>query len=114
MGLRAFGRLTGGRKIDLDLGCLFKLRDDQGSANCKHWERISATCASRPTANCWATTATAPAPEEFRLHINGQWNELDRVVFAMIYEARPTGGETDANMWSPFRPQTSRCWKSAS
>ncbi|MCP5158924.1 MAG: TerD family protein [Gammaproteobacteria bacterium] len=92
-----FGRLTGGRKIDLDLGCLFKLRDGRAGAvqalgnsfgNLQHPPYIQLMGDDR---------SGASALGEF-LHINGrQWEQLDRVViFTLIYEGVPNWAETDA------------------
>ena len=92
-----FGRLTGGGKIDLDLGCLFKLRDGRAGAvqalgnsfgNLQHPPYIQLMGDDR---------SGASAQGEF-LHINGrQWDQLDRIViFALIYEGAPNWAETNA------------------
>ncbi|MDS4021361.1 MAG: TerD family protein [Candidatus Competibacter sp.] len=92
-----FGRLTGGRKIDLDLGCLFKLRDGRGGAV----QALGDTFGSLqqpPYIQLMGDDRSGASAEGEFLHINGQqWNELDRVLlFAMIYEGAPNWAETDA------------------
>ncbi|MBK8182505.1 MAG: TerD family protein [Candidatus Competibacteraceae bacterium] len=92
-----FGRLTGGRKVDLDLGCLFKLRDGRGGAV----QALGNTFGSLhqpPYIQLMGDDRSGASAEGEFLHINGQyWNELDRIVlFAMIYEGAPNWSETDA------------------
>ncbi|MDS4040668.1 MAG: TerD family protein [Candidatus Competibacter sp.] len=92
-----FGRLTGGRKIDLDLGCLFKLRDGRGGAV----QALGDTFGSLqqpPYIQLMGDDRSGASAEGEFLHINGQqWNELDRVLlFAMIYQGAPNWAETDA------------------
>ncbi len=92
-----FGRLTGGRKVDLDLGCLFKLRDGRGGAVQALGDTFGSLQQPPYIQLMGDDRSGASAQGEF-LHINGQhWNELDRVVlFAMIYEGAPNWAETDA------------------
>ncbi len=92
-----FGRLTGGRKVDLDLGCLFKLRDGRGGAV----QALGGSFGSLqqpPYIQLMGDDRSGASAQGEFLHINGQhWNELDRVVlFAMIYEGAPNWSETDA------------------
>ncbi|HRF62274.1 MAG TPA: TerD family protein [Candidatus Competibacter sp.] len=92
-----FGRLTGGRKIDLDLGCLFKLKDGRGGAV----QALGNTFGSLhqpPYIQLMGDDRSGASAQGEFLHINGQhWNELDRVaLFAMIYEGAPNWAETDA------------------
>lgn len=92
-----FGRLTGGRKVDLDLGCLFKLRDGRGGAV----QALGGTFGSLqqpPYIQLMGDDRSGASAQGEFLHINGQhWNELDRVLlFAMIYEGAPNWAETDA------------------
>ncbi|HRD66189.1 MAG TPA: TerD family protein [Candidatus Competibacter sp.] len=92
-----FGRLTGGRKVDLDLGCLFKLRDGRGGAVQALGDTFGSLHQPPYIQLMGDDRSGASAQGEF-LHINGQhWNELDRVaLFAMIYEGAPNWAETDA------------------
>ncbi|MBK9950137.1 MAG: TerD family protein [Candidatus Competibacteraceae bacterium] len=102
-----FGRLTGGRKIDLDLGCLFKLRDGRGGAVQALGDTFGSLHQPPYIQLLGDDRSGASAQGEF-LHINGQyWNELDRVVlFAMIYEGAPNWAETDAvvTLQAPGQP----------
>ncbi|MBL8250086.1 MAG: TerD domain-containing protein [Candidatus Competibacter sp.] len=102
-----FGRLTGGRKIDLDLGCLFKLRDGRGGAVQALGDTFGSLQQPPYIQLMGDDRSGASAQGEF-LHINGQhWNELDRVVlFAMIYEGAPNWAETDAvvTLQAPGQP----------
>lgn len=92
-----FGRLTGGGKIDLDLGCLFKMRDGRAGAVQALGESFGSLQQPPYIQLMGDDRSGASAQGEF-LHINGQhWNELDRVViFAMIYEGAPNWAETNA------------------
>lgn len=102
-----FGRLTGGRKVDLDLGCLFKLRDGRGGAVQALGNTFGSLHQPPYIQLMGDDRSGASAAGEF-LHINGQyWNELDRVVlFAMIYEGAPNWSETDAvvTLQAPGQP----------
>lgn len=102
-----FGRLTGGRKIDLDLGCLFKLRDGRGGAIQALGDNFGSLHQPPYIQLMGDDRSGASAQGEF-LHINGQhWSELDRVVlFAMIYEGAPNWAETDAvvTLQAPGQP----------
>ena len=102
-----FGRLTGGRKVDLDLGCLFKLRDGRGGAV----QALGGTFGSLqqpPYIQLMGDDRSGASAQGEFLHINGQhWNELDRVLlFAMIYEGAPNWSETDAvvTLQAPGQP----------
>lgn len=91
-----FGRLTN-RKIDLDLGCLFKLRDGRAGAVQALGDSFG-SLQQPPYIQLMGDDRTgASAAGEF-LRINGrQWEQLDRiVVFALIYEGAPNWAETDA------------------
>lgn len=91
-----FGRLTN-RKIDLDLGCLFKLRDGRAGA-VQALGNSFGSLQQPPYIQLMGDDRTgASAAGEF-LRINGrQWEQLDRiVVFALIYEGAPNWAETDA------------------
>jgi len=91
-----FGRLTN-RKIDLDLGCLFKLRDGRVGAVQALGDSFG-SLQQPPYIQLMGDDRTgASAAGEF-LRINGrQWDQLDRiVVFALIYEGAPNWAETDA------------------
>ena len=92
-----FSRLTGGGKIDLDLGCLFKLSDGRPGAVQALGDSFG-SLQYPPYIQLMGDDRTgASAAGEF-LHINGQhWNDLNRIVlFAMIYEGAPNWAETDA------------------
>ena len=91
-----FGRLTN-RRIDLDLGCLFKLRDGRAGAVQALGDSFG-SLQQPPYIQLMGDDRTgASAAGEF-LRINGrQWDQLDRiVVFALIYEGAPNWAETDA------------------
>ncbi len=102
-----FGRLTGGRKVDLDLGCLFKLRDGRGGAVQALGDTFGSLQQPPYIQLMGDDRSGASAQGEF-LHINGQhWNELDRILlFAMIYEGAPNWSETDAvvTLQAPGQP----------
>ncbi|CDH44488.1 TerD family protein [Candidatus Contendibacter odensensis] len=91
-----FGRLTS-RKIDLDLGCLFKLSDGRPGAVQALGGNFGSLQQLPYIQLMGDDRSGASAAGEF-LHINGQqWGQLDRVlVFAMIYEGAPNWAETDA------------------
>ena len=91
-----FGRLTS-RKIDLDLGCLFKLSDGRPGAVQALGGNFGSLQQPPYIQLMGDDRSGASAAGEF-LHINGQqWGQLDRVlVFAMIYEGAPNWAETDA------------------
>ena len=91
-----FGRLTS-RKVDLDLGCLFKLRDGRAGA-VQALGNSFGSLQQPPYIQLMGDDRTgASAAGEF-LHINGRhWDELERIVtFALIYEGAPNWAETDA------------------
>ena len=92
-----FGRLTGGRKVDLDLGCLFRLRDGRAGAVQALGDTFGSLQQPPYIQLMGDDRSGASARGEF-LHINGQqWNELDRILlFAMIYQGAPNWSETDA------------------
>ncbi len=92
-----FGRLTGGRKVDLDLGCLFKLRNSRAGAVQALGDSFGNLHQPPYIRLMGDDRSGASAQGEF-LHINGQhWHELERVLlFAMIYEGAPNWAETDA------------------
>ena len=91
-----FGRLTS-RKVDLDLGCLFKLRDGRAGA-VQALGNSFGSLQQPPYIQLMGDDRTgASAAGEF-LRINGRhWDELERIVtFALIYEGAPNWAETDA------------------
>lgn len=92
-----FSRLTGGGKIDLDLGCLFKLRDGQAGAVQALGDSFGSLQQPPYIQLMGDDRSGASAQGEF-LRINGrQWEQVDRVVvFALIYEGAPNWAETDA------------------
>jgi tellurite resistance protein TerA len=91
-----FGRLTS-RKIDLDLGCLFKLRDGRAGAVQALGDSFGSLQQPPYVQLMGDDRSGASAAGEF-MRINGrQWDQLDRiVVFALIYEGAPNWAETDA------------------
>ena len=92
-----FGRLTGGGKIDLDLGCLFKLRDGRAGAVQALGDSFGSLQQPPYIQLMGDDRSGASAQGEF-LRINGrQWAQLEKVVvFAFIYEGAPNWAETDA------------------
>ena len=92
-----FGRLTGGGKIDLDLGCLFKLRDGRAGAVQALGDSFGSLQQPPYIQLMGDDRSGASAQGEF-LHINGrQWQQLEKVVvFAFIYEGAPNWAETAA------------------
>ena len=91
-----FSRLPS-RKIDLDLGCLFKLRDGRAGAVQALGDSFGSLQQPPYLQLMGDDRSGASAAGEF-LHINGrQWDQLERVVvFAFIYEGVPNWAETDA------------------
>ncbi len=91
-----FGRLTS-RKVDLDLGCLFKLRDGRAGAVQALGNSFGSLQQPPYIQLMGDDRSGASAAGEF-LRINGRhWDELDRIVtFALIYEGAPNWAETDA------------------
>ncbi len=102
-----FGRLTGGRKVDLDLGCLFKLRDGRAGAVQALGDNFGGL-QQPPYIQLMGDDRSGTSAQGEFLHINGQqWNELDRILlFAMIYEGAPNWSETDAvvTLQAPGQP----------
>ncbi|HRY15235.1 MAG TPA: TerD family protein [Candidatus Competibacteraceae bacterium] len=92
-----FGRLTGGGKTDLDLGCLFKLRDGRAGA-VQALGNSFGSLQNPPYIQLMGDDRSGQSAQGEFLHINGrQWDQLDRVVvFALIYEGAPNWAETDA------------------
>jgi len=92
-----FGRLTGAGKIDLDLGCLFKLSDGRPGAVQALGESFGSLQQPPYIQLMGDDRSGASAQGEF-LRINGrQWQQLERiVVFALIYEGAPNWSATDA------------------
>ncbi len=92
-----FGRLTGGGKIDLDLGCLFKLRDGRAGAVQALGDSFG-SLQQPPYIQLMGDDRTGASAQGEFLHINGrQWQQLEKVVvFAFIYEGVPNWSATDA------------------
>jgi len=85
------------RKVDLDLGCLFKLRDGRAGA-VQALGNSFGNLQQPPYVQLMGDDRSgASAAGEF-LRINGRhWDEMDRIVtFALIYEGAPNWAETDA------------------
>ncbi len=103
-----FGRLIqSSRKVDLDLGCLFKLRNGE-SGVVQALGNAFGSLNMQPYIQLMSDDRSGASVDGEFLHINGQhWNKLDRVVlFAMIYEGTPNWSETDAvvTLQIPERP----------
>jgi tellurite resistance protein TerA len=103
-----FSRLTGGsRGVDLDLGCLFRLRDGRAGAVQALGESFG-SLQEPPYVQLMGDDRTGASARGEFLHINGrQWNQLDRVlVFAFIYQGAPNWAETDAvvTLQTPDQP----------
>jgi len=92
-----FGRLTGGRKTDLDLGCLFKLRSGQAGAVQALGDSFG-SLQHPPYIQLMGDDRSGESAQGEFMRINGrQWDALDRVVvFALIYQGAPNWAETDA------------------
>lgn len=91
-----FERMTS-RKIDLDLGCLFRLRNGQAGAV----QALGSSFGSLqhpPYIQLMGDDRSGTSAQGEFLHINGrQWAQIDKVlVFALIYEGAPHWAETDA------------------
>jgi tellurite resistance protein TerA len=102
-----FSRLTGGnRGVDLDLGCLFRLRDGRAGAVQALGDSFGSL--QERLMSLMGDDRTGASTEGEFLHINGrQWNQVDRVlVFAFIYEGAPNWAETDAvvTLQTPDQP----------
>lgn len=92
-----FGRLTGGGKIDLDLGCLFKLRNGPAGV-VQALGNSFGSLQHPPYIQLMGDDRSGQSAQGEFLHINGrQWDQLDRVViFTLIYQGAPNWAETDA------------------
>ena len=99
--------MTGGGKIDLDLGCLFKLRDGRAGAVQALGDSFG-SLQQPPYIQLMGDDRTGASAQGEFLHINGrQWSQLDKVVvFAFIYEGAPNWAETDAviTLQTPGQP----------
>ena len=93
--------------MDLDLGCLFRLRDGRAGAVQALGDSFG-SLQEPPYVQLMGDDRTGASTEGEFLHINGrQWNQLDRVlVFAFIYEGAPNWAETDAvvTLQTPDQP----------
>ncbi len=91
-----FGRLTS-RKIDLDLGCLFRLRDGRAGA-VQALGNSFGDLRQPPYIQLMGDDRSGASAQGEFLRINGRhWDQIDRVVvFALIYEGVPNWAETDA------------------
>lgn len=101
-----FGRMTSS-KIDLDLGCLFRMRDGQAGAV----QALGGSFGSLqqpPYIQLMGDDRSGASTHGEFLHINGQrWAEIDKVlIFALIYEGAPNWAETDAlvTLQTPGQP----------
>ena len=101
-----FGRLTS-RKIDLDLGCLFRLRDGRAGA-VQALGNSFGDLRQPPYIQLMGDDRSGASAQGEFLRINGRhWGQIDRVVvFALIYEGVPNWAETDAvvTLQTPNQP----------
>ncbi|MCB1768074.1 MAG: tellurium resistance protein, partial [Candidatus Competibacteraceae bacterium] len=101
-----FGRLTS-RKIDLDLGCLFRLRDGRAGA-VQALGNSFGDLRQPPYIQLMGDDRSGASAQGEFLRINGRhWDQIDRVVvFALIYEGVPNWAETDAvvTLQTPNQP----------
>ena len=101
-----FGRLTS-RKIDLDLGCLFRLRDGRAGA-VQALGNSFGDLQQPPYIQLMGDDRSGASAQGEFLRINGRhWDQIDRVVvFALIYEGVPNWAETDAvvTLQTPNQP----------
>ncbi|MCB1825480.1 MAG: TerD family protein, partial [Candidatus Competibacteraceae bacterium] len=101
-----FGRLTN-RKIDLDLGCLFRLRDGRAGA-VQALGNSFGSLQQPPYIQLMGDDRSGASAQGEFLRINGRhWDQIDRVVvFALIYEGVPNWAETDAviTLQTPNQP----------
>lgn len=101
-----FGRLTS-RKIDLDLGCLFRLRDGRAGA-VQALGNSFGDLRQPPYIQLMGDDRSGASAQGEFLCINGRhWDQIDRVVvFALIYEGVPNWAETDAvvTLQTPNQP----------
>ena len=100
------GRITSS-KIDLDLGCLFRMRNGQAGAVQALGGSFGSLQQPPYIQLMGDDRSGASAHGEF-LHINGQyWAQIDKVlIFALIYEGAPNWAETDAlvTLQTPGQP----------
>ena len=101
-----FGRLTS-HKIDLDLGCLFRLRDGRAGA-VQALGNSFGDLRQPPYIQLMGDDRSGASAQGEFLRINGRhWDQIDRVVvFALIYEGVPNWAETDAvvTLQTPNQP----------
>jgi len=92
-----FARLAGSTGIDLDLGCLYKLRNGQAGA-VQALGNAFGSLQQPPYIQLLGDDRTGAATEGEFLHINGHhWDALDKVlVYAFIYQGAPNWSATDA------------------
>ncbi len=102
-----FGRLTGSGRVDLDLGCLFKLRDGRAGAVQALGDSFG-SLQQPPYIQLMGDDRSGASAEGEFLRINGrEWAHIDRiVVFALIYQGAPNWAETDAvvTLRTPHQP----------
>ncbi len=100
-------RLTGSSGIDLDLGCLYKLRNGQVGA-VQALGNAFGSLSQAPYIQLMGDDRTGAAAQGEFLHINGrQWDAIDRIlVYAFIYQGVPNWSATDAviTIRSPDQP----------
>ncbi|AGA92350.1 uncharacterized protein involved in stress response [Thioflavicoccus mobilis 8321] len=92
-----FAKLTGSASIDLDLGCLYKLRDGRPGA-VQALGNVFGSLQQPPYVRLMGDDRTGASTEGEFLHINGQhWDALEKIlVFAFIYQGVPNWSATDA------------------
>jgi tellurite resistance protein TerA len=102
-----FKRLTGGGKVDLDLGCLFEMQDG-GMSVIQALGNAFGNFRDYPYIQLSADDRTGQSVDGEWLRINGQhWREIKRVViFAFIYGGVPNWAATDGvvTIYVPDQP----------
>ncbi|WP_420857117.1 TerD family protein, partial [Thiococcus pfennigii] len=92
-----FAKLAGPSSIDLDLGCLFKLRNGPAGA-VQALGNAFGSLQQPPYIQLMGDDRTGANTEGEFLHINGrQWEAIEKVlVYAFIYQGVPNWSATDA------------------
>jgi len=105
------GALTGGGsdgRIDLDLGCMFELKNGQKGVIQALGKRFG-SLSEPPYIKLDGDDRTGSANSGENLQINGKfWSEVERImVFAFIYEGVPNWSQTDGvvRIMSPDQPE---------
>ena len=94
-----FGRLKGSQRIDLDLGCLVRLRNGQAGA-VQALGNSFGSLTEPPYIQLMGDDRSGESAAGEFLHINGRhWDQIDKVlVYAFIYEGVPNWAAADARV----------------